>query len=130
MSTNVLEMSEVKAGRYYYLVFQEYDESIRYIEKLGVLISVTLSGRPYDPDVIMNFKNENGEIYIFDPPFSSSYGYIEYVGEEREEDIKKRIQKRTQILRDGIVGNDWALRPENVVATQGIDLSIYSREKP
>ena len=127
MSNDMLEMSEVKAGRYYYLVFQEYDESIRYIEKLGVLISVTLSGRPYDPDVIMNFKNENGEIYTFDPPFSSSYGYIEYVGEEREEDIKKRVQARTRVLRDEIVGNDWALRPENVVATQGIDLSMYRK---
>lgn len=128
MSTNILEMNEVKAGRSYCLVFQEYDESIKYIEKLGVLISVTLSGRMYDPDVIMNFKNERGEMYTFDPPFSSSYGYIEYIEEEKEEDIKKRIQKRTKILRDGIVGNDWALRPENVVATQGIDLSIYKKD--
>lgn len=130
MSTNILEMSQVKAGRHYHLVFQEYDESIRYIEKLGLLITVTVSGRTYDPDVIMNFKNERGELYTFEPPFSSSYGYVEYVAEEKEEDVKKRTQERTRILEAEIVGNDWALRPENVVDTQGIDLSMYSRGKP
>lgn len=80
----ILEMNELVPGKYYNLIFQEFDGKIKFVEKLGRFISMSLYGRSYDPDVIMTFQNETGKEYTFEPPFESSYGYIEYIGEEKE----------------------------------------------
>jgi hypothetical protein len=44
---------------------------------------------------------------------------------DTEEKSKERIIKRTEILKGEIEGNDWALRPENVVSTQGLDIGNF-----
>jgi len=97
---------------------------------LGKLLEIRQSGRPYDPDIILRFEMEtkagNKIVIDFEPLFGYSEAFIEYEP-DTEEKSKERTQKRTSILKDDILGNDWALRPKNVVATQGIDLSGWTR---
>jgi len=127
MSSKIYETYELDPGKSYNLIFREFGGKIKFKETLGKLVYISIGGRLYDREMYMRFINEEGVEYYFDPPYQSSYGYIQY-SDEKEEDIKKRIQERTRILQDDILGNDWALRPENVVATQGIDLSLFRRE--
>ena len=97
---------------------------------LGKLIQIRQYGRPYDPDVSFVFEKQDGEVYPFDPSFTGTFGYVEYDPEEDTEDkIMMRTIERTLLLKAEIEGNDWALRPENVVATQGIDLSSYAESR-
>ena len=101
--------------------------NIKEILPLGKLVEIIQLGRPYDPDISLRFETESGETLFYDPSFGSTEAYVEYTP-EKEEDSMKRIQERTMLLHNEIIGNDWALRPENVVATQGIDLSGWSDE--
>jgi hypothetical protein len=85
-------------------------------------------GRTYDPDIILHFQDETVNpfrLFTIDPSFGSTEAYIEYQP-DTEEMSKARIQERTRILEQEILGNDWALRPENVVLTQGIDLTGWT----
>jgi hypothetical protein len=101
-------------------------------QTLGKLLEIRQSGRPYDPDIILRFEMEttrasNKIVIDFEPTFGYSEAFIEYEP-DTEEKSKDRTQKRTSILKLEIEGNDWALRPENVVATQGIDLSGWAND--
>ena len=142
MSQNVefVLLSDIRPNRYYNLLL--FNRGIRMTEiqlgvtdrkniqeiiPLGKLVEILQHGRPYDPDISLKFEKENGEIFRYCPGFGSSEGYVEYMP-DTEEDSMRRIHERTMILRDEILGNDWALRPENVVATQGIDLSGWARK--
>jgi hypothetical protein len=105
--------------------FQLRETSRRNIKSernLGKLLQIRQYGRPYDPDVILHFEDEKGQEYELDPTLGSSEAYVEYEP-DNEEMSKARIVERTKILEKEILGNDWALRPENVVLTQGIDIS-------
>jgi hypothetical protein len=92
--------------------------------QLGKLLEIRQYGRSYDPDVVLYFQKTNGNTFHFDPSFGSVEAFVEYQ-EDTEEDSKNRIQERTHALKVDIEGNDWAMRPENVVATQGIDLTCW-----
>jgi hypothetical protein len=92
---------------------------------MGKLLEIRQYGRPYDPDISLHFEKDDGITFDYDPSFGSSEAFVEYEP-FTEEKSKSRIQHRTSILRDEILGNDWALCPENVVATQGIDISRFS----
>jgi hypothetical protein len=67
----------------------------------------------------------NGNKLEFSPTFGYSEAYIEYEPDTEKQSME-RTHKRTSILKLEIEGNDWALRPENVVATQGIDLRNWA----
>jgi len=133
-------LSGVRPNKYYNLIL--FNRGIRMTEiqlgmtdktniketmPLGKLVEIMQHGRPYDPDISLRFETENGETLFYEPSFGSTEAYVEYIP-DTEEDSIRRIQERTMILRDEILGNDWALRPENVVATQGIDLSGWARK--
>jgi hypothetical protein len=51
--------------------------------------------------------------------------YIEYEP-DTEEKSKQRILERTEIIKPEILGNDWALRPENVLHTQDISIEQWN----
>jgi hypothetical protein len=139
MTTRVVLLSDLRENKYYNVI--TFGQGIRmkdimlgkinnkYIKstvKLGKLIKIQQYGRLYDPDINLIFMKEDGSVINFTPPFGSIEGYSEY--EYDTEDMSKtRILERTSILKYDILGNDWALRPENVVATQGIDISNFSR---
>jgi hypothetical protein len=76
---------------------------------------------------MLHFEDEQGHQYAFDPSFGSTEAYVEYEF-DTEEMSKARIMMRTRILEEEILGNDWALRPDNVVLTQGIDLSGWRKD--
>ena len=135
MTTRFDLLSDLRVGSYYNLIkfnhgirmteFQLRETSRRNIKSernLGKLLQIRQYGRPYDPDVILHFEDEKGQEYEFDPTLGSSEAYVEYEF-DTEETSKARIVERTKILEKEILGNDWALRPENVVLTQGIDIS-------
>uniref|UniRef100_A0A6C0JEE3 Uncharacterized protein n=1 Tax=viral metagenome TaxID=1070528 RepID=A0A6C0JEE3_9ZZZZ len=124
-------------GRYYKLIRIKSEYSVKnfpfdkinkqYIESevdLGQVLDIKLYGRSYDPYLCFIYHDVDGEKKEFYPTFSSSEIYLEY-NPYSEEKSKMRVQKRTSILKEEILGNDWALRPENVVATQGIDISGF-----
>jgi len=135
-----VNISGVRLNRYYKLV--RFGNGIKYSEilvgttsykniteenPLGKLVQIRQYGRQYDPDVLFMFEDNMGRVYEFDPPFCSTYGYIDYDPEEDTEmKSMERIMERTLIMKYEIEGNDWALRPENVVATQGIDISGFA----
>jgi len=125
-------------GRYYKLIRIKSAYTVKnfpfgkikkqYIESevdMGQVLDIKSYGRPYDPDVCFIYHEVDGEKKAFYPTFSSSEIYVEY-NPYSEEKSKMRVQKRTSILKEEILGNDWALRPENVVATQGIDISRFA----
>jgi hypothetical protein len=137
MSVSFVLFSEVKIGNHYRrLRFQhgirQIDvqrrktdlENVLEITDLGKLIDIEQYGRSYDPDILFLFQKD-GNAYRFEPAFGSSEAYIEYE-EDTEEDSRCRILERTAHCKEEILGNDWALRPENVVATQGIDLRNWA----
>lgn len=128
MENNIVQLSDLKVKKYYNLVYIDHNSKVKYIRKMGELIDIELYGRTYDPDVDLLFQQEDGETSRFRADFSPSYGFTEYNIEESEDIVRERVQTRTCILKNGILGNDWALRPENVVATQGIDTSMYIQE--
>ena len=66
MSSKICEMHMLVPGKYYDLIFQELNEKITLIDKLGKLVSISFEGRPYDPDVYMKFikKTEKNIIFI------------------------------------------------------------------
>jgi len=123
MTTRAIHLSNLEVGKYYNLVSIDHNKKIKYIKTMGKLVNINLYGRSYDPDVEFTFYNE--KIYKYEPSFNSSFAYTEYPGEETEDQVRARIQERTNILYNEIVSNDWALRPENVVATQGINVSQF-----
>ena len=125
MTTRAIHFSNLKVGKYYNLVSIGHNKKIKYIKTMGKLINVCQYGRSYDPDVDFIFHNEQGEMYRYQPNYNSTFAYTEYPGEETDDQIRNRIQERTNILHNEIIGNDWALRPENVVATQGINVSQF-----
>jgi len=132
---NFVRFSEVKVGKYYnvlrittevstkhFLSNSINKEDAEFIINLGEILDIKLYGRSYDPDVCFIYYNIDGIEQAFYPTFSSSEIYEEC---EPEEKSRIRVHERTSILKEGILGNDWALRPENVVATQGIDISGF-----
>jgi hypothetical protein len=71
------------------------------------------------------FDNDGEEVIVqYTYEGTTSYREVEVDGNSKE-----RIIKRTKILKEEIEGNDWALRPENVVATQGLDISNFLEGK-
>jgi len=132
MTTKFVTLSQLRVGRYYNLIHFNHGIRMTHImlgetdttniksgRNLGKLIEIEQYGRSYDPDIVLHFETDIG-IEFFDPSFGSTEAYVEY---EPEQMSKARIMMRTRILEEEILGNDWALRPENVVLTQGIDLS-------
>jgi hypothetical protein len=130
-------LSDLRVGRYYSVIkfyngirmlhIQLGKTEKRYVSEtrpLGKLLEIRQYGRQYDPDIVLYFERENGDKFEFDPSFGSMEAYIEYFPDTEEKSME-RIQTRTRLLQVEIEGNDWALRPENVVATQGIDVSHY-----
>ena len=138
MLIKFLLLSDIRIGYYYKLI--TFKESIRYIDvqlrqtdngnvyetnRLGKLLSIIQTGRSYDPDILLTFKLDSGEVIEYEPHFGSVEAFIEYEP-DTEEYSKIRTQKRNSIIHNEIISNDWALRPENVVATQCIDLSNWA----
>ena len=132
MTTKFVTISQLRVGRYYNLIHFNHGIRMTHImlgetdttniksgRNLGKLIEIEQYGRSYDPDIVLHFETDIG-IEFFDPSFGSTEAYVEY---EPEQMSKARIMMRTRILEEEILGNDWALRPENVVLTQGIDIS-------
>jgi hypothetical protein len=143
MSIEFVLFSEVQIGKRYRRV--QFQRGIRYTEiqrrrtaienvheitDLGKLVDIEQYGRSYDPDILFLFQKDE-MTYRFEPAFGSADAYIEYE-EDTEEDSMRRTFERTALYKDEILGNDWAFRPENVVATQGIDLSMWAEglDKP
>jgi len=135
MTTQFVTLSQLRVGRYYNLIHFNHGIRMSHIMlgetdtaniksgmNLGKLLQIEQCGQPYDPDVVLHFETDSG-IEFFDPSFGSTEAYVEY---EPEQMSKARIMMRTRILEQEIQGNDWALRPENVVLTQGIDLSGWA----
>lgn len=142
MTTKFVMLSGLRVGRYYNLI--KFNHGVRIIDiqlgetpntnikserNLGKLLQIQQYGRPYDPEIILHFQDETVNpfrLFTIDPSFGSTEAYVEY---EPEEMSKARIVERTQLLEREIVGNDWALRPENVVLTQGIVLDGWTEGK-
>lgn len=135
MTTKFCLFSDLRIGHYYNLIHFNHGIRMSHImvgetetaniksgRNLGKLLQIEQCGQSYDPDVVLHFETDSG-IEFFDPSFGSTEAYVEY---EPEQMSKARIMMRTRILEQEIVGNDWALRPENVVLTQGIDLSGWA----
>ena len=137
MSIDFVLFSELQIGKKYRRV--QFQRGIRYtdiqqrhtvienvheIMDLGKLIDIEQYGRSYDPDILLLFQKDE-TTYRFEPVFGLVDAYIEYE-DDTEEDSMRRTFERTALYKDEILGNDWALRPENVVVTQGIDLSVWA----
>lgn len=138
MTTELFLLSDLKIGKYYKLITYRHgirmteimlrqisNEHIKTAETLGQLMQIRQVGRPYDPDIILYFKQADGTQIVFEPSFGLSEAYVEYEP-DTEELSRIRTQERVRSLALEIQGNDWALRPENVVATQGIDISRFA----
>jgi hypothetical protein len=139
MSTvRLFTLSELTPGRYYEFIQLRSNLSIhpghtRFVSdeqilmkiKLGKLLKIDIYGRPYDPEVLLHFEHESGTRSKFEPMFVNLEHYAEYDPPDNEEDSKQRILERTRVVKYDILANDWALRPENVVATQGIDITRF-----
>jgi hypothetical protein len=94
-------------------------------EVMGLLTEITLNGRSYDPDPTFHFTHPQGHKIFYVPPFTMTEAYIEYEP-DTEEKSKQRILERTEIMKPEILGNDWALRPENVLQTQDISIKQWN----
>jgi hypothetical protein len=138
MTTEFTLLSGVRVGNYYKVI--TFYQGVRYFDimmgvidnkkihetnTLGKLIEIRQYGRSYEPDVLLIFEDLKGNKLEYEPFFGCVEGFVEYE-HDTEERSQQRIQERTRILKEYIEGNDWALRPENVAATQGIDLSNWS----
>jgi hypothetical protein len=117
--TQGVRISEIEIGKI-------DDKRITEVKNLGKLINILTYGRPYDLDVLFYFEQENGNKIEYEPAFGMQEAFIEYEP-DTEEKSKQRIQERVNELKLEIISNDWALRPENVIATQGIDLFYYNK---
>jgi hypothetical protein len=115
---NGIRMTDIQLGR-------TDKKNMDLAETLGKLKEIRQYGRPYDPDILLVFEMPNGKTLEFSPTFGYSEAYIEYEP-DTEKHSMERTMKRTSILKLEIEGNDWALRPENVVATQGLDISKFA----
>jgi len=137
MTTHFVSLHELRVGKYYRLINFRRDVNRQEVERgyvetckvinvrlAGKLLNIRQYGRPYDPEVELCFDLD-GQIYDDRPSFGISERWVEYEV-DTEEKSKKRIQERTKFMAIEIQGNDWALRPENVVATQGIDISNFA----
>ena len=138
MSIEFVSFSGVKVGKHYNrITFKNgvrmtdiqlgkiHKNQIHKRETMGLLVDIALHGRSYDPDPTFHFKHPDNYMISYDPPFTMTEAYEEYEP-DTEEKSKQRILERTSQLRWEIIGNDWALRPENVLATQSIDTSPWS----
>uniref|UniRef100_A0A6C0B9V0 Uncharacterized protein n=1 Tax=viral metagenome TaxID=1070528 RepID=A0A6C0B9V0_9ZZZZ len=125
MTTRAIHFSNLEVGKYYNLVSVDHNRKIKFIKTMGKLINICQYGRSYDPDVDFIFHNEQGIMYRYQPNYNSTFAYTEYPAEETEDQVKARIQERNRLIHYEIASNDWALRPENVVATQGINVSYF-----
>ena len=140
MTTHYLFTSDLRIGGYYNVVKLRYgvrisdiiatgsvkNANILSLKPLGKLIEIRQIGRPYDPDIKLLFEKDGRHLEII-PELSS--GFSEYEPDTEEMSIQRTLE-RTRILRDEIRGNDWALRPENVLFTQDIDLNGWAEGKP
>lgn len=141
MSISFLLLSQIRINKYYKLV--TFNEDIRMsdiqigktnkknvyqYDTLGKLLEIRNYGRMYDTDILLVFKMSNGETIEYEPSFCCKEAFIEYEP-DTEEYSKNRIQARTSILRNDIINNEWAFRPENVLTTQDIDISKWSEKK-
>lgn len=95
---------------------------------LGRFARVQTYGRTYYPyidfffvDTSGNEMNENCYPLQFGEPY-----FLEV--EEPNIVSKKRTISRTLIMKDEITTNHYAFSPENVVATQGIDISGFQKK--
>jgi hypothetical protein len=138
MTTELFLLSDLKIGKYYKLITYRHgirmteitlrqisNDHIKAAETLGQLVEIRQVGRPYDPDIMLYFKQADGTKIGFEPSFGLSEAYVEYEP-DTEEYSRIRTQNRVRLLSQEIRSNDWALRPENVVATQGIDISRFA----
>jgi len=138
MTTEFSLLSGLRIGKFYKVI--TFREGVRYYDimmgvidnkkihetnMLGKLIEIRQYGRQFDPDILLLFEDSKGNKLEYEPFFGCVEGFVEYEP-DTEERSKERIQERTSILKIEIEGNDWALRPENVAATQGIDLSCWT----
>ena len=134
MSTKFVLLSGVRPKKYYKLITFHHGirmtdiqlgvtdtKNISSITDLGKLVGIRQYGRSYDPEIMLQFQDKHNLMYEFEPSFGFREAYVEYEYED-EEFSKKRVQERTLLMKIEIEGNDWALRPENVVATQGLDI--------
>ena len=141
MSTKITLLSDLCVGRFYKIIHfcnginfnaihsGRIDNSdLDKLDKntLGKLLEIQLQVNDHyaRPSVILYFENYDGSRLEYEPLFGYSEAYIEYEP-QHEEISRKRIQNRTRILKDGIVDNDWALHPNNVLYTQDIDVSNF-----
>jgi hypothetical protein len=140
MTTEFSLLSDIRVGKYYktitFLVGVRYydimmgvidNNKIHETNTLGKLLEIRQYGRQYDPDILLIFEDSKGNKFEYEPSFGCVEGFVEYEP-DTEEMSKKRIQKRSSILKEDIESNDWAFRPENVAATQGIDLRNWKEE--
>ena len=139
MSTvRLFTLSELTPGRYYEFIQLRSnlsihpghtrivsDEQILMKIKLGKLLKIDIYGRPYDPEVLLHFEHESGTRSKFEPMFVNLEHYAEYEPPDNEEDSKQRIQERTRARPSHWRVYRISRRPENVVATQGIDITRF-----
>jgi hypothetical protein len=131
MSINFSTIFDLCPGKYYKLLKFKYGikiidiannitsiKNIENIKKLGKLLEINEYNYFYFEDEV------NGKKFYYKPlcTFTEAYQIYEY---NEEENSKLRIYERNNILKNQILGNDWALRPENVIYTQGIDTSNF-----
>jgi hypothetical protein len=138
MTTEFVLFSQVEIGKYYNrITFKKgvrmTDVQLGRIQKnqiatketMGLLTEISLHGRSYDPDPTFHFKHPLGHKIFYIPSFGMTEAYEEFEP-DTEERSKQRTCERTQIIKEDIQGNDWALRPENVLHTQDIDTSTWA----
>ena len=137
MSTKITLLSELCVGKFYKLITFRNGINFKSINlgrinnsdldkldknTLGKLLEIKL--KLNGPTVLLYFENYDGSRFEYEPMFGYSEVYIEY--EPYNQQIsRERIQKRTRILKDGIIDNDWALHPNNVLYTKDIDVSNF-----
>ena len=138
MSISFLLLSQIRVNKYYKLITFNEDIRMRDIQlgntdkkniyqydTLGKLLEIRKYGRLLDANVLLVFKMPNGTVIEYEPSYCGKEAFIEYEP-DTEEFSKNRIQARTSLLRDDIINNEWAFRPENVLTTQDIDISKWS----
>lgn len=139
MTTEIALFSDLCVGKNYKLLSfhngvlvtdilrrQVKSEDIRVSKTLGKLLEIRTYGRAYDPDIVYYFEKEDGTREGFEHSFGIKEAYLEYEP-DTEDQSRMRIQERVSALAEEIRGNDWALRPENVIATQGIDIIRFQK---
>jgi hypothetical protein len=134
MTTKFNLLSGIRTGKYYKIItfyqgVQYYDimmgvidnKKIHETNTLGKLIEIN----QYDRNIVLIFEDSKGNKLEYEPFFGYVEGFVEYEPDTEARSME-RIQHRTSLLKEEIKGNNWALRPENVLATQEIDLSNWA----